>query len=237
MLLIIVDAYSKWIDVHVMQTSTSTATVERLRQTFSTHGLPEIIVSDNGSNFTSKEFETFLKLNGIRHITTAPYHPASNGLAERAVQTVKEGIKKQGEGTLETKVYRFLFQYRITPNTTTGRTPAELLMNRKLKSRLDLIRPDVSRTVTVQQERQKQHHDNTRQRKFSAQDPVYVRNYGRGSKWIPARIINKSGPVSYTVISEGGKYTRRHQDQILNRKSTGMNEPNENPKELEEDEN
>ena len=111
-------------------------------------------------------------------------------------------------------------------------------MNRKLKSRLDLIRPDVSRTVTVQQERQKQHHDiNTRQRKFSEQDPVYVRNYGRGYKWIPARIIDKSGPVSYTVISEGRKYTRRHQDQVLSRKSTRMNEPNENPKELEEEEN
>ena len=111
-------------------------------------------------------------------------------------------------------------------------------MNWKLKSRLDLIRPDVSRTVTVQQERQKQHHDiNTRQRKFSEQDPVYVRNYGRGYKWIPARIIDKSGPVSYTVISEGRKYTRRHQDQVLSRKSTRMNEPNENPKELEEEEN
>ena len=118
--MIIVDAYSKWIDVHVMQTSTSSATVEKLRQTFSTHGLPEIIVSDNGSNFTSKEFETFLKLNGIKHITTAPYHPAPNGLAERAVQTVKEGVKKQGGGTLETKVNRFLFQYRITPHTTTS---------------------------------------------------------------------------------------------------------------------
>ena len=77
-----------------MRTSASTATVDRLRQTFSTQGLPEIIVSDNGSNFTSKEFETFLKLNGIKHITTAPYHPVSNGLTEKAVQTVKEGIKK-----------------------------------------------------------------------------------------------------------------------------------------------
>ena len=139
---------------------------------------------------------------------------------------------------METKVNRFLFQYRITPHTTTGRTPAELLMNRELKSRLDLMRSDVSRTVTVQQERQKQHHDiNSRQKKFSLQDPVYVRNYGRGSKRIPARIIDKSGPVSYTVISEGGKYTRRYQDQILNRKSTRMNEPNENPKELEEEGN
>ena len=70
----------------------------RQRQIFSMHGLPEIIVSDNGSNFTNKEFETFLKLNGLKHIRTAPHHPASNGRAERAVQTVKEGIIDNSNG-------------------------------------------------------------------------------------------------------------------------------------------
>ena len=56
---------------------------------FATHGLPETVVSDNGTAFTSAEFRTFLKKNGIKQITFAPYHPATNGLAERAVQTQK----------------------------------------------------------------------------------------------------------------------------------------------------
>ena len=55
---------------------------------FATHGLPEMLVTDNASYFTSQEFQDFAKLNGIRHVTSAPYHPAPNGLAERAVQTV-----------------------------------------------------------------------------------------------------------------------------------------------------
>ena len=98
---------------------------------FATQGLPEKLVSDNGSCFTSEEFEQFLNKNGIKHVKTAPYHPASNGLTERAVQTVKEGMKKLKEGSIETKVSCFLFQYRITPQTTAGVAPAELLIGRK----------------------------------------------------------------------------------------------------------
>ena len=217
-IIVLIDAYSKWIDVHVMQTSTRAATVERLRATFSTHGLPKVIVSDNGPNFTSEEFETFLKSNGIRHIKTAPYHLASNGLAERAVLSVKEGIKKQSENKIVTKVHRFLFQYRITPHTTTGRTPAELLMNRKLKSRLDLVRPDVSRTVRSKQEKLKQQHDqHIRERNFDTEDPVYITNYGKGNKWISATIAEKTGPLSYTAVLEDGHRTRKYQDQIFQR--------------------
>ena len=107
-----------------MNTSTSSATIENLRMAFATHGLPEIVVTDNGSNFVSKEFEEFLKQNGIRHIRTAPYHPASNGQAERAIQTFKEGMKKMSGGNVETRVSRFLARYRITPQTSTGVSPA-----------------------------------------------------------------------------------------------------------------
>ena len=85
MFLIVVDAHSKWVEAFPMSTSTSEATIEKLRVAFSTNGLPEMVVTDNGSNFVSEEFEAFLKQNGIRHIKTAPYHPSSNGLAERAV--------------------------------------------------------------------------------------------------------------------------------------------------------
>ena len=77
-------------EVKPVTTATSTVTIEHLRSIFSTHGLPEMLVMDNGSVFTSEEFKTFTKQNGIRHSTSAPYHPASNELAEKAVQTFKE---------------------------------------------------------------------------------------------------------------------------------------------------
>ena len=83
------------------------------------YGIPDTIVSDNASCFTSNEFVHFCKMNGIKHITSAPYHPSTNGMAERAVQTVKEGLKRLTCGTLETRLSIFLFTYRITPQTTT----------------------------------------------------------------------------------------------------------------------
>ena len=92
---------------------------------FATHGLPKVVVSDNGSVFTSSEFQQFMTKNGIQYIRTAPYHPASNGLAERAVQIMKEGLRKLSGGCLETNLSRFLFQYRLTPHTTTGQSPAQ----------------------------------------------------------------------------------------------------------------
>ena len=145
MFLIVVDVHSKSIEAFPMSTSTSEVTIEKLRIGFSTHGLPEMVVTDNGSNFVSKEFEAFLKQNGIRHVKTAPYHPSSNGLAETAVQTFKEGMKKLKDGSLETRVSRFLSRYRITPQTSTGVSRAKLLLGRKPRSRLDLAYPDISR--------------------------------------------------------------------------------------------
>ena len=71
--------------MHITPSTTSSVTIEKMRSTFASFGIPEILVTDNGSNFTSSEFEEFLKSNGIRPVKTALYHPASNGLAERAV--------------------------------------------------------------------------------------------------------------------------------------------------------
>ena len=79
--LIVVDAHSKWLEVTPVSSTSSQQVVRVLRNLFSTHGLPDVIVSDNGTAFTSVEFETFMKRNGIRHVRCAPYHPSSNGLA------------------------------------------------------------------------------------------------------------------------------------------------------------
>ena len=87
MFLLIIDAHSKWMDIHCGNSAPSSVTIEKMRTTFATHGLPEIVVSYNGSNFVSSEFKSFLQKNGIKHITSAPYHPGTNGLVERAAQT------------------------------------------------------------------------------------------------------------------------------------------------------
>jgi len=132
----------------------------------------------------------FLQKSGIHHIRTAPYHPASNGLAERAVQTLKQGLKKLTDGNLETKLFRFLFQYRITPHTTIGQTPAQLLMGRYLCSHLDQLLPDLQSHIRDKQQIQKDRYDHqTKPRHFLPDTSVFARNFGQGDKWLSGIII------------------------------------------------
>ena len=88
MILVVIDSHSKWIEAFPTNSSTSQTVLQHSRTLFAQFGVPEILVTDNGSCFVSQEFETFLLKNGVKHITSAPFHPASNGLAERAVQIV-----------------------------------------------------------------------------------------------------------------------------------------------------
>ncbi|XP_011408362.1 PREDICTED: uncharacterized protein K02A2.6-like [Amphimedon queenslandica] len=125
--LILVDAHSRWLEVCIVPSTSSEATIKVLHHIFSTHGLPHQLVSDNGPSFTSQEIKKFMSLNGNRYSLTAPYYLRSNSLAERAVQTFKNAVRKM-EGPLQKRIARFLFSYRITPQSITGLLPAELLM-------------------------------------------------------------------------------------------------------------
>ena len=219
MFLVIVDAHSKWMDVHVMQSITSRKTIEVLRRVFANHGLPRKVVTDNGPSFTSEEFNTFLSDNGIIHITTAPYHPSSNGLAERAVQTFKHGLKNTTGGSIQERLSKFLFTYRITPHTTTGVSPSTLLMGRRLRSRLDRFFPDLSPRMENQQSKQAQHHDVTKPlRTFKPHDTVYVKDFTTSPpKWVPGKIVKATGPLSYQVELFAGNIVRRHVDAVRGR--------------------
>ena len=122
MFLLIIDAHSKWLEVYPTATTMSAA-VFLLRKLFARFGLPEVIV-------TRQEFDTFLKRHTVKHIKTPTYHPSSNGIVERAVQTFKFGMKKLQEGSIDTKVARFLFKYRLTPQSSTSVSPSELMFGR-----------------------------------------------------------------------------------------------------------
>ena len=78
---------------------------------------------------------------GVRNIVSALFHPAMNGLAERAVQIVKKGLKKEEGGTMTSKIAKVLMAYRTTPQSTTGVSPSELLQGRRIRTRLDLLKP------------------------------------------------------------------------------------------------
>ena len=111
---------------------------------------------------------------------------------------------------------RFLFQYRITPHSTTGITPAELLMGRKPKARLDLLKPNVDARVEDIQVKQKFKHDqHAKDRCFHVGENVFIRIYGKGSTtWRSGKIISRHGQTMYKVELPDGKVTRRHIDDI-----------------------
>ena len=157
--LVLIDAHSKWIEALCTLSSTSAAVIEELRPLFVCFGLPETVVTDNGTCFVSTEFKDFLASNGIRHITCAPYHPTSNGLIERAVQIVKRGLKKTTEGSVRSRLAKILYTYRLTPQSTTGVSPAEMLLGRRPRLRLDILSPLTAERVEAQQMKQKSQHD------------------------------------------------------------------------------
>ena len=218
MYLVLIDAHSKWIEAFCTPTATSSAVIQELRTMFARFGLPETIVTDNGTCFVSAEFESFLEGNGIKHVTSAPYHPASNGLAERAVQIVKKGLKKLVSGSIRDRLAKSLMAYRLTPQSTTGISPAELLLGRRPRSRLDLLKPHTAERVEDRQSKQKKQHDERAcVQKLVVGEEVYVRNYHGGEKWLPGVIEKRTGPVSFLVKLSDGRDRRCHQDQVRKR--------------------
>ena len=131
--LVIVDEELKWLECMRMSSTIAEATVRALCFAFSTHGLPEELVSDNGSQFIAQDFKDFLRGNNTKHILSAPYHPASNGESEWAVQTSKQVMKaaKGDSGCLTQKICSFLLSYRVTPHSSTGYTQAVILLRQQ----------------------------------------------------------------------------------------------------------
>ncbi|XP_037930064.1 uncharacterized protein K02A2.6-like [Teleopsis dalmanni] len=152
-----------------------------MREIFATHGIPDTIVSDNRRTFVSEEFEKYLKLSGIKHIRTAPYHPSSNGQAERFVQTIKNHLKKMQSSDINKNLANILLHLRTTPNANSNSSPAEILMGRKLKTLLDHLHPSDDNT-----QKQLNSDEYSKQikpvRSFQCSESVWYRNFGRGEK-------------------------------------------------------
>ena len=157
-----------------MKSTTVQKTITILKHT---HGIPEQLVTDNGSQFTSREFMKFMTNNGIKHIKTSPYHPSSNGVVERLVQSFKKAMKASYREN-KTVDDRLAEAYRVTPHATTKVAPCELLLKCHIRTRLELLKPSVEHTVTNNQDKQTTKQDYEKQmRLFRPGQRVMIQNY------------------------------------------------------------
>lgn len=219
MLLVVVDAHSKWPEVFPMVSTTAPATIRVLRSLFATYGLPRQVVSDNGPQFTSDEFRMFLECNRVKHIKSSPYHPSTNGAAERFIRTLKRALKCGHD--LHKDLNTFLMSYRISPHATTNTPPCELFLKRTIRTRLDMIRPDLGSAISDKQSAQKALHDvHSKGRDFFIGQRVLARNYREGPRWISGTIAEIKGPLTYLVQIRDDVLWKRHVDQIINTTDT-----------------
>ena len=217
MWLVVVDAHSKWPETIRMPSTTAQATVNQLRTLFARFGCPHEIVSDNGPQFTAAEFQELMKQNGIKHRRSAPYHPATNGQAERFVQAFKRAISATATAIpVQEAADRFLMSYRNCTHPTTAESPAKLLLGRPLRTRLDLLRPNRQGQVEGQQDRQAISRQTHTRRSFQPGDPVMARDYRtqHHPSWLPGTVLSVEGPLSYLVETKEGATWKRHIDQL-----------------------
>lgn len=231
MFLIVIDAYSKWPEVFHMRSTTTSSTVQVLRTLFARQGVPREIVSDNGPQFKSDEFKHFMVMNNIRHITSSPFHPRTNGQAERFVQSFKKAIKSADNDhmSINQKLCSFLCKYRTIPHSTTNETPSMLMYGRNIRTRLDLLKPKASETVLRKQfQMTNSKHVGSNVRQFVPGQNVIVRDYRQNNrKWMPGQISSQTGPLSYKVNIGNDSMWRRHVDQM--RDNSGCVERNTMP--------
>ncbi|XP_046605045.1 uncharacterized protein K02A2.6-like [Neodiprion virginianus] len=209
--LVMVDAYTKWVEVRRVPSRHSRLVIKELRQVFATFGVPDTIVSDNDAAFSSLEIQEFYKRNGMKSLFIAPYNPQANGQAERTVQSARNSLRKLKDGDWETRLSIFLLKQHSTPVTTTGKTPAELMFGRNLQTLLNKIKPG------NQEEENELPRKSRNIRSLELGMRVRMRNYrAAGPKWVIATIIKKLGKRNCEVKEENvGIIHKRDIDQLV----------------------
>lgn len=189
-------------EVFAMKEIITTKTINILREAFARFGKFVTIATDNGRQFISEEFKTFLKSNGIIHKLLATYHPATNGQVERYIQTIKRSLKAMADepGSINLKLSRMLIQLRKILYITSKRSPADLLLKSSLRTKLDLIKPNTSIEVRNKQEENLGRRGNT---VYEPNETVLIRNYRGHEKWLIGKIIKQIGDLHY--LADVGK--------------------------------
>ncbi|KAJ8351786.1 hypothetical protein SKAU_G00232620 [Synaphobranchus kaupii] len=216
-LIVAYDLHSKWPEVVATGSVTTQVVTDFLASLFARWGIPDTITTDNGPQFVSADFAGFVEDRGINHIRTAFYHPEANGGVERLNQTLKNGLRAHlADGLPFSAALRCtLLHYRATPHSTTGSSPALLMMGRELQLPLDRLRaptapvaaPYQSGRVMDRQRRMKQRFDKRRRFRpppFAVLDWVRVHRPNRNHKLLsfwstPMQVTDQLGPATFRL--------------------------------------
>lgn len=216
--LITIDYYSKWPELTLLNSMTSTAVITALKSQFARYGSPSVVMSDNGPCYSSEQFRQFSQDWCFQHVTSSPAFPQSNGQAEKTVQTLKAMLEKADDP------YKALLSYRNTPLEEVNLSPAQMLMGRRLRTSIpvtgDMLKPqlhdpeEVLPKLKERQRKQKKQHDRSAKELPPLRDGEVVR-VKEGGKWKPARVTQILPlPRSYKVETEHGEY-RRNRSHLL----------------------
>lgn len=228
--LLVVDSYSKWIEVELMRFGTDHRKVIKIfLSIFARYGLPDVLVTDGGPPFNSEYFINFFEKQGVIVMKSPPYHPSSNGQAERLVRLVKDALKKF---LLDPEIRRldederiiyFLMNYRNICLGKDGSFPSEHLLTYKPKTTLDLINPkyNYKRNLTQTHEDKREtiltNTDSTSNRFTNLQkgDLIYYKNTNKTDirQWLPAKFL-KHISSNVLQISLGGRVLSAHRRQV-----------------------
>jgi hypothetical protein len=180
-----VDDYSRYPVVEILSKLTAKAVIPKLDNVFALFGIPDVVKSDNGPPFNGLHFKDFAKHLGFLHRKITPLWPQANGEAERFMKTIGKAIRAAHteHRSWKQELYCFLRNYRATPHATTDATPAELLLGRKMKTRIPEIIPScVNKKISNKDRKEKEkmkHYADKRRRaqdhKFQPGDKVLVK--------------------------------------------------------------
>ena len=206
---LVADYYSKFIEFHILPDTKSSTVVTYIKSIFSRHGIPEEVISDNGPQYASKEFAKFAEKWEFKHTTSSPRYPQSNGFAERMVQTLKNLLQKARDSGNDP--YLAVLNYRSTPVSNTIPSPAEILMNRQLRTRLNTPSKKsrkktngIREKLKERQMKQKQYYDKGAKELpiLKPKEHVYL---NENDEWKPAVVVRASkSPRSYYIQTETG---------------------------------
>lgn len=213
--LVLIDYYSRYLEIFHLPRITALVVIGKMMNVFAHHGIPEVLVTDNGRQFISSEFKEFAKKWQFRHVTSSPYFPQSNGEAERAVREAKKILSQKDP-------FLALLAYRATPTTPTGVSPAQLLMGRCLRTTLPTLeetrqpcladRESVRQCDAKSKTRNKLYYDR-RHGVFPLPElrpgEVVLQKLPHDKEWnTPATVVRKCNPRSYIVENQFGSYRR-----------------------------